>query len=45
MDLVYVYDNSRWGTTPSVLLQAEDGEILYLAENTPDWLMAVLRQL
>ena len=45
MDLVYVYDNSQWGTTPRDLLQAENGEIVYLAENTPDWLKEVLRRL
>ena len=38
MDFVHVYDNSTWGLTPSVLLQAESGEVVYLAEDIPDWL-------
>ena len=43
MDFVYVYDNSRWGLTPLVLLQAEKGEIQYQAQELPPWLVKVLR--
>jgi predicted ABC-type ATPase len=28
MDFVYVYDNSAWGATPTVLLQSEAGQRL-----------------
>jgi len=42
MDFVHVYDNSTWGVTPSVLLQAESGEVVYLAEDIPDWLAIAL---
>jgi predicted ABC-type ATPase len=42
MDFIYVYDNSRWGVKPLVLLQAEQGEIRYQAEQMPAWLARVL---
>jgi predicted ABC-type ATPase len=42
MDLLHVYDNSGWGVTPRVLLQAENGEVVYLAEHIPDWLVGTL---
>lgn len=45
MDLVYVYDNSRWGIMPEVLLQAEGGEVVYLSEDIPEWLARVLGQI
>jgi predicted ABC-type ATPase len=45
MDYIYVYDNSRWGRTPVVLLQAEKGEIQFQAENIPSWLANVIQQL
>ena len=45
MDFAYVYDNSRWGMTPEVLLQAESGEVVYMAERLPDWLSRVFGQL
>jgi predicted ABC-type ATPase len=45
MDFLYVYDNSRWGVTPSALLQAEKSEVVYLADNIPKWLEAALEQL
>ena len=45
MDYIYVYDNSRWGQTPLVLLQAEKGEIQFQAENIPSWLANVIQQL
>lgn len=45
MDFLYVYDNSRWGVTPSVLLQAEKADVVYLADDIPKWLEAALEQL
>lgn len=42
MDFIHVYDNSEWGVTPRVLLQAENGEVVYLAEQIPDWLARTL---
>jgi len=42
MDFVTVYDNSHWGTTPEVLVQAERGEIVYLADELPEWLTPAL---
>jgi predicted ABC-type ATPase len=44
MGFLYVYDNTRWGAIPKVLLQAEDGEIVYVAENIPVWLKKVLEE-
>ena len=32
MDFIHVHDNSRWGTAPAVMPQAEEGEIVYRAE-------------
>jgi predicted ABC-type ATPase len=43
MDFVTVDDNSRWGTTPAVMLQAERGEIVYRAGQLPAWLAKALR--
>jgi len=45
MDFLYVYDNSRWGITPRVLLQTEKSEAVYLADDIPKWLEAALEQL
>ncbi len=45
MDFIHVYDNSRWGIAPTVLLQAESGEVVYLAEHMPGWLEKVIGQL
>jgi predicted ABC-type ATPase len=42
MDFLSVYDNSRWGTAPAVILQAERGEVLYRAGQLPAWLTAAL---
>jgi predicted ABC-type ATPase len=42
MDLLHVYDNSGWGVTPKVLLQAEQGEVVYLADQIPDWLARIV---
>ena len=44
MDFIYLYDNSRWGVMPVVLLQAEKGEIRYQAEEIPAWLASVIEQ-
>jgi predicted ABC-type ATPase len=43
MDVLYVYDNSQWGLTPLVLLQAERGEIQYRAQRIPSWLATALK--
>jgi predicted ABC-type ATPase len=45
MDFAYVYDNSAWGLAPIVLLQSENAEIVYLADNIPSWLELTLEQL
>ena len=45
MDFVYVYDNSNWGVTPTVLLQSEKADIVYLADDIPTWLEAALEKL
>ena len=45
MDFVHVYDNSRWGAAPTVLLQAEKGEVIYQAEPIPGWLAKILERL
>jgi predicted ABC-type ATPase len=42
MDFIHVYDNSGWGVTPTVLLQAENGEVIYVAEQVPDWLLRII---
>jgi predicted ABC-type ATPase len=42
IDFVHVYDNSGWGVTPTVLLQAENGEVIYLAEEIPGWLAGMV---
>jgi predicted ABC-type ATPase len=45
MDFIHVYDNSRWGVPPAVLLQAENGETIYQADELPAWLMSALQKL
>ncbi|HME05775.1 MAG TPA: zeta toxin family protein [Bryobacteraceae bacterium] len=45
MDFIHVYDNSVWGGAPTVILQAESAEIIYLAEEVPAWLKGVLEQI
>jgi len=42
IDFVHVYDNSGWGVTPKVLLQAENGEVIYVADEIPDWLSGMV---
>ncbi|MFN0171770.1 MAG: hypothetical protein ACKV22_35600 [Bryobacteraceae bacterium] len=44
MDFVHVYDNSRWGVVPRVLVQAEQGVIVFQADQLPNWLVEVLAQ-
>jgi predicted ABC-type ATPase len=42
MDFIHVYDNTQWGVTPRVLLQAEKGDVVYRADQIPDWLAAAV---
>jgi len=42
MDFINVFDNGRWGMAPAVVLQAEHGEVIYRAGQTPAWLAAAL---
>ena len=42
MDFIHVYDNSHWGTAPTVMLQAVQGEVVYRADQMPAWLTAAL---
>lgn len=44
-DFTYIYDNSRWGAAPTVLMQTEKGEIVYKAEDFPAWLRSALESL
>jgi hypothetical protein len=44
IDSVFVYDNSRWGIAPDVLLQAENEKVIFFAETIPNWLAKVLTQ-
>lgn len=43
MDGIQVMDNSAPGGEPLLLLEAQDGRVTYLAEETPDWLAGSLR--
>ena len=45
MDKITVYDNSLFDTSPRILLQAVNGEILFAAEQIPDWLELALAEL
>jgi hypothetical protein len=42
MDFINVYDNSRWGMAPAVMLQAEHGEVIYRAGQMSAWLATAL---
>ena len=42
MDFIHVYDNSRFGGAPTLLLQAARGQVVYHAERLPDWLVRAL---
>lgn len=39
-----VYDNSKWGVTPTILLQTDRGEIVYEADEMPEWLVRALNR-
>lgn len=41
IDSVQVYDNSRIGREPELVMETERGEVTYLAEKTPGWLEKV----
>ena len=45
MYFVHIYDNSRWGAVPAVLLQTEQGETIYQTEDLPAWLATALGRL
>ena len=45
MDAISVYDNSAIDAVPRVLLQAEGGLVVYIAEEFPEWLERALEQL
>jgi len=45
MDIITVYDNSSWGKAPTILLQAEAGEVLFCADDRPSWLAKAIRGL
>lgn len=44
MDLIRVYDNTAWGATPILLLEANSGQIIYLKDSPPQWLTTALAQ-
>lgn len=41
-DRVRVYDNSRFGKEPQLLLESEHGRVTYLAARAPEWLEQAL---
>ena len=45
MDAIAVYDNGETNTLPRVLLQAEGGHVVYIAEQCPEWLEQALMAL
>jgi predicted ABC-type ATPase len=45
MDLIYVYENGGWGEPPEMLLQAEQGEVVFRAGRIPNWLVGSLARL
>ena len=42
MDLLEVYDNSAPGGPPVLVLESRQGEIIFIAEAAPQWLLAAL---
>jgi predicted ABC-type ATPase len=42
MDAIAVYDNGEPDTVPRVLLQAEGGNVVYIAGQRPEWLERAL---
>jgi hypothetical protein len=45
MDAIAVHDNGETGNVPRVLLQAEGGYVVYIAEQCPEWLERALVEL
>jgi len=45
MDAIAVYDNGETDAVPRVLLQAEGGHVVYIAEQRPEWLEQALAEL
>jgi len=45
MDAITVYDNGEVDTVPRVLLQAEGGLVVYVAESCPEWLERAVAEL
>jgi len=45
LDAIAVYDNSQTDAVPRVLLQAEGGLVVYIAEKCPEWLEQALAEL
>lgn len=42
MDLLEVYDNSAPGGPPDRVLESRNGEVLFVADDAPPWLLAAL---
>ena len=42
MDDLWVYDNSKFGGPPSLLLESGKGAMRFLADDPPTWLTAAL---
>ena len=42
MDLINVYDNSAPGRPPVLILESRLGEVLFVADDAPPWLLAAL---
>jgi len=42
MDYLWIYDNSQFGGSPTLLLESANGEIRFLTNNLPNWLSVVL---
>jgi len=45
MDAIAVYDNGEPDAVPRVVLQAEGGDVVYIAEQYPEWLKRALAEL
>jgi len=45
MDAIAVYDNGEMDAAPRVILQAEGGHVVYVAEQRPEWLEQALVEL
>jgi len=42
MDILWVYDNTSTDASHSLVLEARNGEICFLADEAPSWLTATL---